>query len=115
MEDLDRRDIDDICRAGRVYRLDSIKKDEIKTALGYFENGVPACALTGAVPAACSLDPEPSRQAASLSSGQRLKLSGMHWIVVGAPSPLPAGQPLRTPDLSRKPQPDTSRLSRRFR
>jgi hypothetical protein len=33
MEDLDRRDIDDICRAARVYRLDSLKKDEIKTAL----------------------------------------------------------------------------------
>ena len=84
MEDLDRRDIDDICRASRIYRLDSIKKDEIKTALGYFENGVPACALTGSVPAACSWDPEPSRQAASLSSGQRLKLSGMHWSVPGA-------------------------------
>jgi hypothetical protein len=90
MEDLDHGDIDDICRAARAYRLDSIKKYEIETALGYFENNVPACALTGSVPAARSSDPEPSRQAASPSSGQRLKLSGMHWTVAGAPSPLPA-------------------------
>ena len=115
MEDLDYHDIDDICRAARAYRLDSIKKDEIETGLGYFENNVPACTLTRSVPAACSSDPEPSRQAASPSSGQRLKLSGMHWTVAGAPSPLPAGQPLRRPDLSRKPQPDTSRPSSRIR
>jgi hypothetical protein len=50
MEDLDYHDIDDICRAARAYRLDSIKKDEIETGLGYFENNVPACTLTGSVP-----------------------------------------------------------------
>ena len=33
MEDLDYHDIDDICRAARAYRLDSIKKDEIETGL----------------------------------------------------------------------------------
>jgi hypothetical protein len=64
MEDLDHRDIDDICRAARAYRLDSIKKDEIETALGYFENNVPgmrshwfrSCGLlvgSGAVEAGC--------------------------------------------------------------
>ena len=41
MEDLDYHDIDDICRAARAYRLDSIKKDEIETGLGSFENNFP--------------------------------------------------------------------------
>jgi hypothetical protein len=115
LQDLDYGDIDGICRAGRAYRLGGIKKDELDTALGYFENNAPRmryhwfrqCGLfvgSGVVEAGCKT-----------VIGQRLKLSGMHWTVVGAPSPLPAGQPLRTPDLSRKPQPDTSRLSRRIR
>ncbi len=38
MEDLDYGDIDGICKAARAYRLTGIKKDELDTALGYFEN-----------------------------------------------------------------------------
>jgi len=87
LQDLDYGDIDGICRAGRAYRLGGIKKDELDTALGYFENNAPRmryhwfrqCGLfvgSGVVEAGCKT-----------VIGQRLKLSGMHWTVAGAPSP----------------------------
>jgi hypothetical protein len=41
LEDLDYGDIDGICRAARVYPLTGAKKDELDTALGYFENNAP--------------------------------------------------------------------------
>ena len=41
LEDLDHGDIDGIARAARAYRLEGIKKDELDTALGYFENNAP--------------------------------------------------------------------------
>jgi hypothetical protein len=41
LQDLDYGDIDGICAAARAYRLDGIKKAEIETALGYFENNAP--------------------------------------------------------------------------
>jgi hypothetical protein len=84
LADLDYGDIDGICRAARAYRLDGIKKDEIETALGYFENNAPRMRYhrfrsrglfvgSGAVEAGCKS-----------VIGQRLKLSGMHWTVAGA-------------------------------
>jgi hypothetical protein len=84
LEDLDYGDIDGICRAARAYPLEGIKKDELDTALGYFENNVPRmryhwfrqCGLftgSGVVEASCKT-----------IIGQRLKSSGMHWTVNGA-------------------------------
>ena len=40
LEDLDYGDIDGIC-AARACRLTGVKKDELDTALGYFENNAP--------------------------------------------------------------------------
>ena len=84
LEDLDYGDIDGICHAARAYPLDGIKKDELDTALGYFENNAPRmryhwfrqCGLfvgSGVVEAGCKA-----------VIGQRLKQSGMHWTVAGA-------------------------------
>jgi hypothetical protein len=41
LEDLDYGDIDGICAAARVYPLAGVKKGELDTALGYFENNAP--------------------------------------------------------------------------
>ncbi len=84
MEDLDYGHIDGICQAARVFPLDGIKKDELDTALGYFENNAPRmryhwfrqCGLfvgSGVVEAGCKS-----------VIGQRLKQSGMHWTTAGA-------------------------------
>ena len=82
--DLDYGDIDGICRAARVFPLDGVKKDELDTALGYFENNAPRmryrwfrqCGLfvgSGLVESGCKA-----------VIGQRLKLSGMRWTAGGA-------------------------------
>jgi hypothetical protein len=84
LEDLDYGYIEGICKASRAYPLDGMKKDEIETALGYFENNAPRmryhwfrqCGLftgSGVVEASCKT-----------IIGQRLKQSGMHWTVSGA-------------------------------
>ena len=84
MEDLDYGDIDGICKAARAYRLTGIKKDELDTAPGYFENDAPRMRYhwfrsrglftgSGVVEAGCKS-----------VIGQRLKQSGMHWTVNGA-------------------------------
>jgi hypothetical protein len=84
LEDLDYGNIDGIVAATRKYPLEGVKKDEIGTALGYFENNAPRmryhwfrqCGLfagSGAV--------EASRKTVT---GQRLKQSGMHWTLNGA-------------------------------
>jgi hypothetical protein len=84
LEDLDYGDIDGICRAARAYPLEGIKKDEVGTALGYFENNAPRmryhwfrqCGLftgSGVVEAGCKA-----------VIGQRLKQAGMHWTTGGA-------------------------------
>ena len=82
--DLDYGDIDGICRAARVFPLEGMKKDELDTALGYFENNAHRmryhwfrqCGLfvgSGVVEASCKS-----------VIGQRLKQSGMHWTAAGA-------------------------------
>jgi hypothetical protein len=84
LEDLDYGYIDGIVAATREYPLEGVKKDEIDTALGYFENNAPRmryhwfrqCGLfvgSGAVEASCKS-----------VIGQRLKQAGMHWTVNGA-------------------------------
>jgi hypothetical protein len=84
LEDLDYGYIDGICEAARAYPLIGVKKDELETALGYFENNAPRmryhwfrqCGLfvgSGVVEASCKT-----------VIGQRLKQSGMHWTVNGA-------------------------------
>jgi hypothetical protein len=84
LEDLDYGDIDGITAATRKYLLVGTKKDEIDTALGYFENNAPRmryhwfrqCGLfvgSGVVEAGCKT-----------VVGQRLKQAGMHWTLGGA-------------------------------
>jgi len=84
LEDLDYGYIDGITAAARVFPLEGVKKDELDTALGYFENNGPRmryhwfrqCGLfvgSGVVEASCKS-----------VIGQRLKQSGMHWTVRGA-------------------------------
>jgi len=84
LEDLDYGDIDGITAAVRKYPLEGVKKDEIDTALGYFENNAPRmryhwfrqCGLfvgSGVVESSCKT-----------VIGQRLKQSGMHWTLAGA-------------------------------
>jgi hypothetical protein len=84
LEDLDYGDIDGICAAARAYPLVGVKKDELDTALGYFEHNAPRMRYrwfrsrglfvgSGLVEAGCKS-----------VIGQRLKLSGMHWTVAGA-------------------------------
>ena len=84
LEDLDYGYIDGIVAATRKYPLIGVKKDEIDTALGYFEHNAPRmryhwfrqCGLftgSGVVEAGCKT-----------VIGQRLKLSGMHWTTTGA-------------------------------
>lgn len=84
LEDLDYGDIDGICKAAQAYPLEGIKKDQLDTALGYFQNNAPRmryhwfrqCGLftgSGVVEAGCKT-----------VIGQRLKLSGMHWTAAGA-------------------------------
>jgi hypothetical protein len=84
LDDLDYGDIDGICKAARAYPLVGVKKDELDTALGYFENNAPRMRYhwfrsrglftgSGVVEASCKS-----------VIGQRLKQSGMHWTVTGA-------------------------------
>ena len=84
MEDLDHGDIDGICRAARVFPLTGVKKDELDTALGYFEHNAPRMRYrwfrsrglfvgSGVVESGCKA-----------VIGQRLKLSGMRWTITGA-------------------------------
>ena len=84
MEDLDHGDIDGICRAARVFPLTGVKKDELDTALGYFEHNAHRMRYrwfrsrglfvgSGVVESGCKA-----------VIGQRLKLSGMRWTITGA-------------------------------
>ena len=84
LEDLDHGDIDGICAAARVFPLQGPKKDELDTALGYFENNAHRMRYkwfrsrglfvgSGLVESGCKA-----------VIGQRLKLSGMRWTTIGA-------------------------------
>jgi len=84
LEDLDYGDIDGICAAARLFPLAGTRKDELDTALGYFEHNAPRMRYkwfrsrglfvgSGVVESGCKA-----------VIGQRLKLSGMRWTVTGA-------------------------------
>ena len=84
LEDLDYGYIDGIVTATRQYPLEGARKDQIDTALGYFQNNAPRmryhwfrqCGLfvgSGVVEAGCKS-----------VIGQRLKQAGMHWTASGA-------------------------------
>ena len=84
LEDLDFGYIDGICKAARIFPLEGMKKGELDTALGYFENNAPRMRYhwfrqrglfvgSGVVEASCKT-----------IVGQRLKQSGMHWTLSGA-------------------------------
>jgi hypothetical protein len=82
LEDLD---YGGICAAVRIYPLEGIRKTELHTALGYFENSAPRRRykwfrsrglFTGSG--------EQAESGCKAVIGQRLKLSGMHWTVTGA-------------------------------
>jgi hypothetical protein len=84
LQDLDYGDIDGITAAARAYPLEGIKKDELATALGYFENNAGRMRYhwfrcrglfvgSGVVESGCKP-----------VIGQRLKSSGMHWTAAGA-------------------------------
>jgi hypothetical protein len=84
LEDLDYGYIEGIAAATRHYPLTGAKKDEIDTALGYFENNASRmryhwfrhCGLfvgSGLVEAGCKS-----------VIGHRLKRAGMHWTLGGA-------------------------------
>ena len=96
----------------RSTRLEGIKKDELDTALGYFENNAPRMRYhwfrsrglfvgSGVVEAGCKA-----------VIGQRLKLSGMRLDRRRRRAPsspaLPAGQQPRRPDLESTAQPDAT-------
>ena len=68
LEDLDYGYIDGITAATRQYPLEGVKKDEINTALGYFENNAPRMRYHWSASAACSPAPASSRPAAKPSS-----------------------------------------------
>jgi hypothetical protein len=84
LEDPGYGDIDGICNAARAYSRTGTKKDELDTALGYFEHNAPRMLHkwfrsrglftgSGVVEAGCET-----------IVGQRLKLSGMRWTVASA-------------------------------
>jgi hypothetical protein len=88
LRDLDHGDIDGIGAGARAYPLTGARKDELDTALGYFENNAPRMRYkwfrsralftgSGAVEAGCKA-----------VIGQRLKLSGCT-----GPSPAPTPSP----------------------
>jgi hypothetical protein len=84
LEDIDYGYIDGITAAAPKYPLAGVKKDELDTALGYFENNAllmryhwfRQCGLfvgSGVVEASCKS-----------VIGQGLKQAGLHWTVGGA-------------------------------
>jgi hypothetical protein len=84
LEDLDYGYIDGIVTAARKFPLTGVRKTELDTALGYFQNNAPRmryhwfrqCGLfvgSGVIEASCKS-----------VIGHRLKRAGMHWTVSGA-------------------------------
>jgi hypothetical protein len=119
LEDLDHGDIDGICKAARACHLIGVKKDELDTALGYFENNAPRMRYhwfrsrglfvgSGVVESGCKAVID-QRLKIVMHALDRRRCQRHHH------APLPAGQPPRRPDLARTAQPDTSRLTSRTR
>jgi hypothetical protein len=83
-EDLDYGDIDAICRAARVFQLVGTKKDELDTALGYFEHNAPRMRYKWSQSRGLFTGSGVVESGCKAVIGQRLKLSGMRWTVAGA-------------------------------
>ena len=84
LEDLDYGDIDGICDAARACRLTGIKKDELDTALGYFEHNAPRMRYHWFRSRGLFTGSGAVESGSTAVIGQRLKLSGMKWTVAGA-------------------------------
>ena len=115
LEDLDYGDIDGICEAARAYPLEGIKKDELATALGYFENNAPRMRYhwfrsrglfvgSGVVESGCKVGHRAAPQIVRHALDHRRRRRHHH-------AALPAGQQARRPDLACTTQPDASRLT----
>jgi len=114
LEDLDYGYIDGITAATRKYPLIGVKKNEIDTALGYFENNAPRMRCHWFRQCGLSAGSGLVEAGRKTVIGHRLKRAGMHGTVNGADAIAalrPAGQPARRPDLARTPQPDESSLT----
>jgi hypothetical protein len=84
LEDLDYGDIDGICAAARVYPLVGKKKDDVDTALGYFENNAPRMRYKWFRSRGLFAGSGAGESGCKAVIGQRLKQSGMRWTVAGA-------------------------------
>ena len=84
MEDLDYGDIDGICAAARIFPLAGVKKDELDTALGYFENNAPRMRYNWFRSRGLFVGSGLVESGCKAVIGQRLKLSGMRWTTTGA-------------------------------
>ena len=84
LEDLDYGDIDGICRAARVFPLTGVKKDELDTALGYFEHNAHRMRYKWFRSRSLFVGSGVVESGCKAVIGQRLKLSGMRWTVAGA-------------------------------
>ena len=73
-----------ICSAARVFPLEGVKKDELDTALGYFENNAPRMRYHWFRRCGLSVGSGVVEASSKTVVGQRLKQSGMHWTVPGA-------------------------------
>jgi hypothetical protein len=114
LEDLDYGDIDGIRAAARTYPLAGVKKTELDTALGYFENNAPRMrykwfrsrglfAGSGVVEASCktSAGKDSSRQACTRPSQQPTPSSPC-----AAKRPAASGKPSATTVTTRQEPPD---------
>jgi hypothetical protein len=86
LEDLGYGYIDAIVAATRKYPLEGVKKDEIDTALGYFENNAPRMRYHWFRQCGLFVGSGVAESSCKTVIGQRLKQSGMHWTVAGADS-----------------------------
>jgi hypothetical protein len=84
LDDLDYGYIDGIVAATREYPLLGVKKDEIDTALGYFENNAPRMRYRWFRQRGLFVGSGPVESSCKAVIGQRLKQSGMHWTLGGA-------------------------------
>ena len=111
LRDLGYADIDGICRAARACRLEGIKKDELNTALGYFENNAPRMPCHWFGSRGLFTGSGAGRSRLQSGTGQRLKQSGMHWTVAGASHQRRAARARAQKTSACVPAPDSSRLT----
>ncbi len=84
LDDLDHGDIDGISAAARVYPLLGSKKDELDTALGYFQTNAPRMRYKWFRSRGLFVGSAVVEAGCKAVIGQRLKQSGMRWTINGA-------------------------------